>query len=83
MPMSRILPIAIIVGIGVLAVIGWVAYRAYNAGAAETQLEQTQQQLNIERQVRKRHAKIDSETPFNGSKSDAVEWLRKYTSPSQ
>lgn len=49
-------------------------------GKSSTEIKVVKQQVKTLEKVAKQNGKIDHETPFNGSKSDALSWLQQHTS---
>lgn len=63
--------------VGILAIMAVAGY-LYHKGGSDERAHQAVEQLKQNAKVRKSYDKIDKQTPFDGDKQHALEWLRQY-----
>lgn len=80
MPWNLIKPYLIGAGIAFFLTVTASAYFTGRiTGKASTETQVVKQQVKTLQKVAKQNEKIDRNTPFNGDKRDALDWLFKYT----
>lgn len=61
----------------------FVEYHIFTAGEQVATGKQATAQVKKDIKVRRTNAKIDQNTPYSASKSDAIKWLQQYTTDSK
>lgn len=66
--------LVVVILISIATYTGYWFKKGYSTG----ELKVINAQIDVEKKVRKKHAKVDKQTPFNADKRKSLDWLYQY-----